>query len=485
MSGVGQGKSSACVLELFMLACRQEPDEHGVRYTKFACVRNTYSQLKMTTIPTVLHWLPQKKKGKGETGIMDMTWDAPIRGLVDIILPDGTSVHSEWLFFSLDTEKGLSNLLGNEITAAWVNELAEIRIPTLLADIYERCRWPQNWTRKVVVADYNPPPLGSWLHELFEKKCPDMWTLYKYPAPVTVVRDPMNPGDPSLYKFIANPDAADDGPNFHKDGVNYWLVSAENRRWQESKLIRFIEGDYPPSAEGRPVHPDFSHRRHVTKQTLRASRAAPIVVGMDCGRTPACCFMQMQGRKLVVLAEIMTEDSDAVQMINDHILPMARGPFYGHQLLVSVDPAAMQRSQVDSSTVFSALAKARLSPVIVDPRNKLSERVGAIDYFLQQAEGFLINEEQAPDTVIALQGDLRWVDNKNVPNARVAIDKSTPRNHLGEAMHYGAMYYRYGGELRLQHGAPSGSSTNPLFSDGDGDVIDVHPTQGGGGFFWA
>ena len=51
----------------------------GVRKVRGCCVRNTYPELKSTTIKTWLDWYPMTR----------MRWDAPITGTVDINLPDG------------------------------------------------------------------------------------------------------------------------------------------------------------------------------------------------------------------------------------------------------------------------------------------------------------------------------------------------------------------------------------------------------------
>ena len=54
MGPFGSGKSTACVQELLQIALRQKPGEDGVRRTRFAVVRNSYPQLRDSTIRT---WL--------------------------------------------------------------------------------------------------------------------------------------------------------------------------------------------------------------------------------------------------------------------------------------------------------------------------------------------------------------------------------------------------------------------------------------------
>lgn len=54
----GSGKSSGCVAEIIDRGMRQAPGPDGVRRTRGAVVRNTYSQLYDTTMKTVKDWLP-------------------------------------------------------------------------------------------------------------------------------------------------------------------------------------------------------------------------------------------------------------------------------------------------------------------------------------------------------------------------------------------------------------------------------------------
>lgn len=57
---IGSGKSVGCVLEMFRVAQQQEPNAQGVRKTRWACVRNTYPELKGTVIKTFQTWIPEQ-----------------------------------------------------------------------------------------------------------------------------------------------------------------------------------------------------------------------------------------------------------------------------------------------------------------------------------------------------------------------------------------------------------------------------------------
>ena len=52
---IGTGKSVACCMEIIRRAREQEPYE-GVRKTRWAAIRNSYPELKSTTIKTWEEW---------------------------------------------------------------------------------------------------------------------------------------------------------------------------------------------------------------------------------------------------------------------------------------------------------------------------------------------------------------------------------------------------------------------------------------------
>lgn len=49
---IGSGKSVGCVMHMKKIAMEQEPNEDGVRKTRWVCIRNTYPDLKGTVIKT-------------------------------------------------------------------------------------------------------------------------------------------------------------------------------------------------------------------------------------------------------------------------------------------------------------------------------------------------------------------------------------------------------------------------------------------------
>jgi hypothetical protein len=162
MGPVGSGKSSACSVELMAKALAQAPDARGQRRTRFAVVRNTYRELKDTTLKTWLSWFPEDEFGP--FGLTDMAHR------LDLGLADGTRLRAEVLFRALDKPQDVKKLLSLELTGAWVNEARELPLSLVeaLGDRVERfpsareggCSWAG------VILDTNPPDTDHWWHRL-------------------------------------------------------------------------------------------------------------------------------------------------------------------------------------------------------------------------------------------------------------------------------------------------------------------------------
>lgn len=58
MGPFGSGKSTVCVMEILKRAKAQKPGPDGIRRSRWAVIRNTYPELKTTTIKTWHQWVP-------------------------------------------------------------------------------------------------------------------------------------------------------------------------------------------------------------------------------------------------------------------------------------------------------------------------------------------------------------------------------------------------------------------------------------------
>ena len=93
MGPVGSGKTYASLAEVMLRAVKQPPSPvDGVRYSRFAVIRNSYPELRTTTIKTWQEIFPENVWGA-------MRWSPPITHHIKLPPRDGAAgLHDEVIF---------------------------------------------------------------------------------------------------------------------------------------------------------------------------------------------------------------------------------------------------------------------------------------------------------------------------------------------------------------------------------------------------
>lgn len=167
MGPVGSGKSSSCCVEIVSRALRQEPGRDGVRRSRWLIIRNTYPELKSTTIKTWEQWFPPE--------VAPIKWDTPITSTLNISnIGDGTSLNLEVMFMALDKPTETGKLRSLELTGAWINEASEV--PKEIFDMVTQRvgRYPArtqggpSWHG--IILDTNPPDDDHWYYKVARRE---------------------------------------------------------------------------------------------------------------------------------------------------------------------------------------------------------------------------------------------------------------------------------------------------------------------------
>lgn len=326
MGPIGSGKSVACCIEMLLKSFKQEPNKEGIRKTRWVVVRNTYRELIDTTINTFFDWFPEHE---GLFRKMDLKFT------INKPLPDGTTVHVEFLFRALDKPDDIKKLLSLEVTGGWINEAREI--PRAIMDmlIGRLGRYPNKRdggpTWYGLIMDTNPPDSDHWWFKLFEERDPEGHRLFKQPSGIS-----------------------EEAENIENLPIGYYtnMQAGKDQEW----INVYVNGKYGFVMDGKPVFPEYKDDTHSTAERILPPVGATIIVGIDFGLTPAATFgFKTSAGRWIIFDELVTEDMGASrfsQVLNAKI----NKDYNGYEFEFYGDPAGDSRSQTDETTPFDILS---------------------------------------------------------------------------------------------------------------------------------
>jgi len=365
MGPVGSSKSTACCIEILSRAQEQKAF-NGVRRTRWAIIRNTYPELKSTTIKTWNEWASGSQ----------MRWDAPITSNLAGQLPDGTKMEMEVFFFPVDRPEEIGKLKSLELTGAWINEAGEL--PKAVFDMVTQRvgRFPParqggpSWTG--VLLDTNPPDDDHWYFRIAEREKPEDWDFFRQPGGL-IEKDG---------EYLPNP-KAENIANL-PGGHDYYLrqVPGKTKEW----IKVFLLGSYGTIADGRPVYPEYNDESHCRKAAPYPG--LPLLLGFDYGLTPACAICQISPRgQLLVLDELFAKEMGIRQFARDVVKPFLALNYAKYSFQAVGDPAGMSRSDTDEKTCFMELAEEGIAAVPASTNSFVGRREAVAKYLTRMVDG--------------------------------------------------------------------------------------------------
>lgn len=364
---VGSGKTTACIFELFRRACEQEPAPDGLRYTRFAIVRQTLKQLKDTVLKDITAWL----KGMGTFKVSENT--------IFVTIGD---VRSEWLLIPLDTPEDQRRLLSMQLTGAWLSECIEMDVG-LISPLAGRVgRYPSaamgGATWFGMIADTNMPSEGSPWHTFMELNTPEDWEVFIQPGGMDVDAE-------NLEWLTQTPETLKlppDDPRRRAQGRTYYerFIRSNSADWCK----RYVHAQYGDDPSGTAVFREsFKMSFHVAQEGLEPIPNRPLLIGQDFGRDPwsIICQLDHLGR-LLVLEEVPAEDVGLEMHIERSLRPALMDPRYmGLPVAIIGDPSGVAKSSIYEETCFDALKRLGFA-AFPAPTNDLEPRLMAVEAFL-------------------------------------------------------------------------------------------------------
>lgn len=343
MGPFGSAKSSTCVAEIVQRSQRQRRGPDGLRHTRWGIVRNTYGQLRETTIKTVFQWLPPQYYGR----YVESKHTYTIKAF------EGCDI--ELQFLALDRPDDIDKLLSLELTGGWINEAREVPWSIVEGMQGRVGRWPAkrdggpSWHG--IIMDSNPPDTDSKWYRYFEER---VWLkdFNRMREAGDIPRDMRPEQFVAIFKQPSG--LADNAENLSNlpGGRRYYanLAAGKSPEW----IKVYVHGEYGFVAEGKLVYPEYSDQIHC--KPVDPIEGITIERTWDWGLTPACIFSQMlpDGRWLVF--DEMVSDNMSVDQFSDEVLEHCARAFRGRASFDDIgDPAGEARAETDKRSVFDIL----------------------------------------------------------------------------------------------------------------------------------
>jgi len=429
----GSGKSSAMCAEIVLRACAMPPCYDGIRRAKTAIIRNTYPELKTTSIKTWQEWF-------GHIGLISENNSPPM--IYVHRFNDGMGIiELEIVFLALEGEQDVRKLKSLDLTNAWINEAKELPIAVLDHLGWRVGRYPaakmckhEYWSG--VFMDTNPPPTDHWIYRLFEEQKLSGHSIYAQPPGVIKVDD----------GYVANPEAenvqvvANDGKGLKSDYYTSAIIGKN-----EEFIKVYAMGEYGIVIEGKPVYPQYNDDLH-SVATIPFDDGQPLLLNFDFGLTPACLLMQdIKGQKRCI-KEFVTERMGIRELVESIIIPFVKKNFPNSAIYATCDPSGSRG--MDTDTV-SCIMVVREFGIDVEPSitNGITTRIEAANFLLNRlVEGkpaVIISREGCPALRKGFLGEYCYKRVRTIgqESYRDVPDKSHPISDIHDCFQYGSLWY--------------------------------------------
>lgn len=428
---VGSGKTTGSIMEILKRSCQQARGPDGVRHTRWAIVRQTLQQLKMTVLLDIMNWLRPI---------------ATYKVSEQLILLEFADVKAELYMIPLEDEDDQKRLLSMQLTGAFLSECIEMD-PNLVSAIAGRIgRYPSaadgGCTWMGMFGDTNAPTEGSEWHRLFEDDRPPDWQIFRQPSGLSPEAENLE----WLMQTPATLKLPPEDQNRRMQGRTYYerLARGHNPDW----ITRYVHGEYGNDPSGSAVfRGSFKRSFHVVDH-LDPVMGMPILVGQDFGRDPCSLICQPDHRgRLLVLEEVIAEDIGLELHVTKHLKPKLWDERYlGKMMAATADPSGRNKNAHYEEDSFDLLHRLGI-PAFPAPTNNIDPRLQAVEsLLLQQRDGgpaIVIDGSRCPILVRALNGQYRYAKTK-LGVTKPLPEKKHPWSDIVDALQYVCLTYNAG-----------------------------------------
>lgn len=422
---VGSGKTTACLFELLRRSCEQAPAPDGLRYTRWAIVRQTLKQLKDTVLKDITSWLD----GIAAYKVSDNT--------VYITIGD---VRSEWILIPLDSPEDQRRLLSMQLTGAWMSEAIEMNVDLVDALAGRLGRYPSaqlgGATWFGMIADTNMPTEGSDWHKFMDSNVPPDWQIFIQPGGLEPNAENLNwltQTSETLKLPIDHPARIAQGRTYYER-----LARGHGADW----VRRYVHAQYGNDPSGTAVFRESFVRGFHVVEGLKPVNAQPLIIGQDFGRDPCSVICQLDHKgRLLVLQEVVAEDIGLEMHLEKALRPQLASAIYlGRPMAMVGDPSGVSKSSIYEETTFDVLKRLGFN-AFPAPTNDIEPRLRAVEAFLlAQRDGgpaIMFDRDRCPTLIRAMAGGYRYA--KTRAGTRKPLPDKNEYSHIIDALQYACL----------------------------------------------
>ncbi len=396
---VGSGKTTGCEVEVVRRAIETPPCPDGVRRSRWGVIRNTYPELRDTTMKTWDEWVPSPHFGRWR--VSEHTFDLHFE-------TDAGTVRAEVMFRALDRPEDVAKLLSMELTGCFFNEWREIPRPvtdlmqTRVGRYPRKADVPRYWTG--IFGDTNPPDTDHYLYRVFEEERPPGHRVFRQPGGASPEAENLDnldscwdptPDDLTWPAHALGLPVSDPRVRAEHRLAQRWMIALghheEPCRCYYVKLAHgknrdfvrvYRDGEYGYVQEGKPVWPEFVDSVHVPQEEIPV-RAGKVIIGNDYGLTPAAVWVQRDPRdgQYQVVREFVSDRMGATGFGAEQAR-ICKTEFRDSTFEGWGDPAGLAGSSIDERETPIDVVAAQGVPMSAAPTNDFTVRRDAVGNLL-------------------------------------------------------------------------------------------------------
>lgn len=373
----GSGKSTTTIIKLLRNAKKQKRGADGWIRRRTAIIRNTYPELRTTTMNSWFMWLPKHTGAWRDAG-------PPMQTIRDHV----NKFEWEILFIALDRPDDIKKLLGTELSDAWINEAREVPKAILDGLTGRVGRYPAMWqggcTCPQILMDTNPPDTDHWWFVLAEKDTSNeknRQIINSMAEAEELLRIKGFLGkEQKLYSFYAQPSgrspAAENLRNL-RPGYYEFQMAGKDDEW----IKVYVDGDYGFVMDGLPMHPNYRDAFHSGEFPIL--RGLGFRLGFDFGLTPAATISQRAGNGRWWVHHELVSERMGISSFAEELKRFLGENFPGAKIISARGDPSGDAVTPEESTCFKILQAAGFVNAAPAPTNDPVRRHESLNYLLK------------------------------------------------------------------------------------------------------